>query len=136
MKNGENNTRVEVDTETALADKKYIALYFSAHWCGPCRRFTPLLSVTYEDQTENEVEVVFVSNDSDDDGFATYFGTMPWLAVAFSDSKRREDLGLMYKVGGIPHLVVLDAATGKVVDGDARARVVSKKRLDGIWEGE
>jgi thiol-disulfide isomerase/thioredoxin len=26
-----------------LAKKKLIALYFSAGWCGPCRRFTPEL---------------------------------------------------------------------------------------------
>lgn len=31
---------------------------FELQWCGPCRKFTPLFAVTYEDQPDrNEVEV-------------------------------------------------------------------------------
>ena len=41
---------VEKPTDEALAGRKFVALYFSAHWCGPCKRFTPLLGVWYEDQ--------------------------------------------------------------------------------------
>ena len=35
-----------VKTAEALKDK-YVALYFSAHWCPPCRGFTPKLSEWY-----------------------------------------------------------------------------------------
>merc|ERR1712166_292973 len=35
-----------VDKTTALAGKT-VGLYFSAHWCGPCRGFTPELIKTY-----------------------------------------------------------------------------------------
>ena len=38
----------ERSTAEVLEGKKLVALYFSAHWCGPCRKFTPLLSVCYE----------------------------------------------------------------------------------------
>ena len=31
---------------TALVGKS-VALYFSAHWCGPCRGFTPKLIETF-----------------------------------------------------------------------------------------
>lgn len=27
-----------------IKDKTYILIYFSAHWCGPCRGFTPQLA--------------------------------------------------------------------------------------------
>ena len=32
-----------VDADEALKDKKIICYYFSAHWCPPCRNFTPIL---------------------------------------------------------------------------------------------
>lgn len=28
---------------------KVVALYFSAHWCGDCVRFTPILKDFYEE---------------------------------------------------------------------------------------
>src|SRR5439155_11962188 len=33
--------------DEALEKKKLIALYFSAHWCAPCRKFTPELVEYY-----------------------------------------------------------------------------------------
>ena len=32
----------------ALAGKDIILIYFSAHWCPPCRGFTPILKDFYE----------------------------------------------------------------------------------------
>eukprot|EP00568_Trieres_chinensis_P004522 CAMPEP_0183308366 /NCGR_PEP_ID=MMETSP0160_2-20130417/21574_1 /TAXON_ID=2839 ORGANISM="Odontella Sinensis, Strain Grunow 1884" /NCGR_SAMPLE_ID=MMETSP0160_2 /ASSEMBLY_ACC=CAM_ASM_000250 /LENGTH=71 /DNA_ID=CAMNT_0025472203 /DNA_START=95 /DNA_END=307 /DNA_ORIENTATION=- len=31
----------------SLRRKKAVILYFSAHWCPPCRAFTPVLSDAY-----------------------------------------------------------------------------------------
>ena len=44
---------------------KVVALYFSAHWCPPCRQFTPILKEAFEGfQSGNKVtSVVFVSGD-------------------------------------------------------------------------
>ena len=36
-----------VEADSVLADKKIIAFYFSAHWCPPCRLFTPVLAEFY-----------------------------------------------------------------------------------------
>jgi thiol-disulfide isomerase/thioredoxin len=45
-------------TAEVLAGKKFVALYFSASWCGPCKKFTPFFTVTYEDLGDkDEVEV-------------------------------------------------------------------------------
>ena len=30
-----------------LEDKQVICFYFSAHWCPPCRQFTPALAQAY-----------------------------------------------------------------------------------------
>jgi thiol-disulfide isomerase/thioredoxin len=72
-------------TVAALADVKFVALYFSAHWCGPCKRFTPAFATYYEDQGgAKDTEVVFVTLDHDDDSFLEYFAEMPWAAVPFA----------------------------------------------------
>ena len=50
---------------------------------GPCRKFTPILSVTYEDRADkDEVEVIFVSSDTDADGFNEYYEEMPWCVLS------------------------------------------------------
>jgi len=43
---------------------KYLGIYFSAHWCGPCRYFTPKLQA-FRDANREEFEVVFISLDLD-----------------------------------------------------------------------
>ena len=42
-----------------------VAIYFSAHWCPPCRGFTPVLAEFYNEANESDkqVEIVFVSLD-------------------------------------------------------------------------
>jgi nucleoredoxin len=124
---------VSKPTAEVLSGKKFVLFYFSAHWCMPCRKFTPLLSVTYEDlEDKSEVEVVFVSADEDKGGFDEYYGEMPWAAVPFVFEKR-EDIGEKYGVSGIPRCVVLNAQDGTVVNGDARAKIVAEKKLGGIF---
>ena len=38
----------KVGASDALAGKAIVCLYFSAHWCPPCRAFTPVLKDFYE----------------------------------------------------------------------------------------
>ncbi|XVF84289.1 hypothetical protein PTKIN_Ptkin17bG0025100 [Pterospermum kingtungense] len=93
---------------------KKIGLYFSASWCGPCRRFTPKLVEVYSQLSpKGDLEVIFVSADRDEESFNGYFSKMPWLAIPFSDSETRDRLDKLFKVMGIPHLVLLDE-NGKV----------------------
>ena len=67
-----------------------ICLYFSAHWCGPCRKFTPALSDFYKEinSESKQIEVIFCSSDQDQNQFKEYFGTMPWIAIPFDDDAR------------------------------------------------
>uniref|UniRef100_A0A7S1CIC7 Thioredoxin domain-containing protein n=1 Tax=Bicosoecida sp. CB-2014 TaxID=1486930 RepID=A0A7S1CIC7_9STRA len=106
----------------------YIGLYFSAHWCGPCRGFTPTLSKFYRDHHEGKkFEILFVSSDEDDASFATYFGEMPWKAVPFARRDLKESLSKTFDVEGIPTLVFVEAGGDmKTVSKDARGRVQSQ----------
>lgn len=64
---------------------RVVGLYFSAHWCPPCRNFTPLLVDFYKNRkkTGDNLEIVFVSWDKDEASFKEYFSSMPWTAVPF-----------------------------------------------------
>jgi len=113
-----------VDTASALAGKT-VGLYFSAHWCPPCRGFTPALSKAYTEHLKAKgLEIVFVSSDRDTSAFNSYFGEMPWLALPFSARKIKEQLSEKFGVRGIPTLVVLQS-DGTIVAKDARAKVTS-----------
>jgi nucleoredoxin len=113
----------EVSTTDALSGKGAVALYFSAHWCPPCRGFTPQLAGWYSsDLKAKGLEVVFVSSDRDDGAFQEYFKEMPWLALPYSDRAKKDALSKKFKVNGIPALIILDA-DGKVITKDGRQAV-------------
>ncbi|KAG6607536.1 putative nucleoredoxin 1 [Cucurbita argyrosperma subsp. argyrosperma] len=108
---------------------KNVGLYFSASWCPPCRRFTPIFAGVYEKlASKGDFEVIFVSSDRDDNSFKDYFSKMPWLSIPFSDSDTIKRLKELFKVRGIPNLVVLDA-NGKV-STDQGVRMVSDHGVD------
>jgi nucleoredoxin len=103
--------------DEALEKKKLIALYFSAHWCAPCRKFTPEL-VDYYNRVATqhpEFEIVFVSFDKSQFAMETYMreANMPWPAIDFPKLGGKEAIR-KYAGAGIPCLVLVDA-TGKVV---------------------
>merc|ERR1719371_51857 len=67
------------DTAEVLSGK-YVGIYFSAHWCPPCRGFTPQLAKAYSEHLKaKDLEIVFVSSDKDEAAFNDYFGEMPWV---------------------------------------------------------
>lgn len=111
-------------TAEALEGKQAVALYFSAHWCPPCRGFTPKLAEFYKaDLQAKGLEVVFVSSDRDEGQFKEYFAEMPWLSLPYSDREKKEALSKKYKVNGIPALIVLDA-NGVLITNDGRTAVM------------
>jgi len=109
--------------ETALADKKYIGIYFSAHWCGPCRAFTPQLVKFYEKchSKKAPLEIVFVSLDRSEEDMSEYMKgeNMPWLAIPYDDREGSSALRSLYQANGIPRLVIVDNK-GNVVSNEAR----------------
>jgi len=115
-----------------LEQNETIGLYFSAHWCPPCRGFTPLLAEVYNKIKEEgkKFEIVFVSSDSDSDSWAEYFSEMPWLALPFDDRDAKQQLSKLYQVSGIPSLIFVNGA-GHLVAEDGRS-LVSKYREQGF----
>ena len=74
---------------TELRDVRLYAFYYSAGWCGPCRKTTPVLAEWYRKTkvAHPEFELIFVSGDKSDITFADYMrkNAMPWPAVRYPD---------------------------------------------------
>jgi nucleoredoxin len=109
-----------MDTSSALANSRLVALYFSASWCGPCRGFTPLLIEFYTYLQEvvaptHGIKIVFVSSDQDESQFQAYFGKMPFLAMPYTNRSLAQQTKSVFGVRGIPSLVVLDSLSGTIV---------------------
>lgn len=119
-----NNAGESFDSHETLQTKDAIALYFSAHWCGPCQDFTPKLVETYNKlkESEHNFEVVFVSSDKNQKGFDEYFSVMPWLAIPFGD-ERKNELSSSFDVEGIPTLIIIDPATGNIINDEGVGRI-------------
>jgi len=126
----------EASTASALQGAKHVALYFSAHWCPPCRSFTPQLAKVYTELKEKHgdaFQLVFVSSDHDEEAFSEYYGTMPWLALPFSERERKGALSSKFGVRGIPSLIMLEAETGKVIGKDCRSAVAQDGAAGFPW---
>jgi len=122
----EEKAKIVIDTlgremMTKLKGKPF-CLYFSAHWCPPCRGFTPMLAEAYNnDLKDKNFRVVFVSSDRDEGAMAEYFSEMPWAALPF-DSPKKKELSTQFGVSGIPCLVIVDA-DGTEITRDGRSKV-------------
>jgi nucleoredoxin len=108
---------VAAASDEAFEKKKLIGLYFSASWCGPCRKFTPELVEYYKRvaAARPEFEILFVSSDRSATAMEQYMRdfNMPWPAVKFEKAAENAELKA-YGGKGIPCLVVVDAS-GKVI---------------------
>jgi len=104
---------------------KTLAIYFSAHWCPPCRGFTPTLAKHYKNYTEagKPIEVIFSTADQSQEEFDSYRKEMQreggnWLSIPYEDEETREALDSLFKVEGIPKLVIV-GEDGSVINENA-----------------
>jgi len=102
-----------------------VSLYFSAHWCGPCRGFTPRLAKVYKEiAADKKWEVIFMSSDRDQSSFDEYFGEMPWKAAKYEARELKKTLSGKFQVQGIPTLIHVDPKTGAVFTKDGRSTII------------
>lgn len=128
-----NNNSEEIDASSITAP--VVCIYFSAHWCPPCRAFTPQLAKLYQEwnSTEKKIEIIFVSSDRDEKSWKEYFALMPWLAVPFGSTKiadLKKSCGVKY----IPMLCVI-GKDGKVLLEDGRGTIEDEgENAINIWK--
>ncbi|MCF6312287.1 MAG: redoxin family protein [Verrucomicrobiales bacterium] len=110
--NGKRVSRRELS-----GDPEFYVFYFSAHWCPPCRSFTPKLVNFYNnnDAAGKKFEIIFVSSDNSEDQMEDYIkeDKMPWPAIKYRYAKKIKDIN-KYAGSGIPCLVMVDRE-GKII---------------------
>ena len=107
------------DYKKPATSPKYTAIYYSAHWCPPCRAFTPKLVEWYMGfkGKHDNFELVFASSDKSEEAQIEYMAEtgMPWPALKFGTSK--DPSVKKYAASGIPYLVLIDE-NGKDLTGE------------------
>ena len=106
-----------------IVKDKYVGLYFSASWCGPCRSFTPKL-IDFKNKHADNFEVVLIGSDGSAKAQQNYMKKykMPWLALINQSAAARE-ISSQLEVEFIPCLVVLNQ-DGKVLTKNGKNDVV------------
>lgn len=122
------------DTKDVVKDKEVIGLYFSAHWCPPCRAFTPVLAEQYTKIKDKgkKFEVIFISSDRDQSAFNEYYNEMPWNALPFTATEQIGKVKQKYAIRGIPTLILLNP-DGEIISKDGRS-LISDKPDDFPWQ--
>ncbi len=97
----------------SLAGVRFVAVYYSAHWCPPCRSFTPQLVTAYKaiKAAHPEFELIFVSSDRDEASMKSYMRetAMTWPALRFGQNGSARTLQRPDYESGIPNLVFMTA---------------------------
>lgn len=95
-------------------DKPYLALYHGASWCPPCQAFSPTLAQFYHDADKSKFQLIMVNYDRSQEDMIDYMKehVMEFPAIREGDAgKWAAATG-----DGIPNLIIIDTATGKVLD--------------------
>lgn len=125
-----------VDTKTTLDGSKVIALYFSAGWCPPCKKFTPkLVNFVKQNKDTSDFTVIFVSSDRSAKEFADYMKhyKMPFPAMSF-DKAQLKKIKRAYGASGIPNLVLLKP-DGTIIKGSYETNGTYSPKTRGSYIG-
>jgi len=126
-----------LSVKQCVQGKEFLLIYFSASWCPPCHRMTPLLAQFYA-ETKASLEIIFASSCENQEKFDDYFEMMPFKAFEYQGSpssyaynrkklieEGAEQGWLAKKLGpkSLPTLVVLDGQTGRVLVEAAQRQI-------------
>lgn len=115
----------KVSPKEAFDKAKIVGIYFSMHTCPPCRQFTPIFAELYKemhDSGNTDLAVIFCSGDKTEELYNEYYEEQPWHALPFKDP-RLAQLAKKFEVRGVPRLIIVNRATGEVIDQNGVQKV-------------
>jgi len=119
---------IDIDGKNVNMDvlkDKIVGIYFSAHWCPPCRAFSPKL-VEFRNKNSKDFEVVFVSFDKSEEAMKEYMTElkMEWPALKLKSASANAIAEKYNEEGLIPTLIILNRK-GEIISGNGREDVQS-----------
>lgn len=112
----------------SLIKCKLIFVYFSAGYCPPCKKFTPILNELYNNwnnkNNDNKIEIIFCSCDKSEQDFNAYLANMDFLALPYG-SEVVDKLAERFGVQGIPQLFILNN-NGSLITKKGRNIIMEK----------
>jgi nucleoredoxin len=119
--------------DSKLAGVRYVAFYYSASWCPPCRAFTPDLVSFYNEfkPAHPDFELIFVNADHSDADMINYMkgDSMPWPAVWFTDIQNPDLNARQFCGPGIPCLVLVDGEGNVLSDSFRNGNYVGPRQV-------
>lgn len=102
----------ELSLSELVGETDFVLLDFWASWCGPCRRFIPVLRDFYS-RFNDRMEILSCSVDRDEQAWREAMNEerLPWQCIREDEQHPCSD---KYNVQFIPHLVLIDR-TGHIV---------------------
>ena len=116
-----------------LKDIQLLSFYFGSLSEGRCTNFTPEL-IDFYTKINNEdklFEVIFFSNDIDEDSFKRHYTKMPWLACPFKCFEQ-ECIDEGCEINELPKLIVF-SKNGQLVDESGQNIINEKKDFEEIF---
>ena len=97
----------ELKLSDLVGKTDYVLLDFWASWCGPCRRFIPVLKEIYNSQPAGHLQILSCSVDQDVKAWQVALNEeqMPWPQMREDAAHKCSDV---YNVQYIPHTVLFD----------------------------
>ena len=97
----------ELSLSDLVGQTDYVLLDFWASWCGPCRRFVPVLKEIYAGLPEGKLQILSCSVDQEEGAWkkALEEELMPWPQIREDETHLCADL---YNVQFIPHTVLIN----------------------------
>ncbi|PAV92246.1 hypothetical protein WR25_09014 [Diploscapter pachys] len=113
-------------------EKKVIVLYFSAGWCGQCKRLTPKVKKFYDAvrEKEKDFEVIWISGDKEAEHQKSYYddNQLDWAYIPFGDA-HIQSFAEKFKAPILPVLKLVND-NGDIVHDRVRADIESAIKAD------